>query len=465
MSYFSDTFGPLRNADTDRLTIAQMPDGSLPAIRGARAAADQRAAMDTRSERSIAFAACRRAMVGKSRAACDASDAWLTDGLSRYAEAMYAEQSDGVAGLHKALEDFAVGALMYEDTTPISQAEHLQPYSDQYRSIVADKGAMVFHMLRTELGDDAFTALLHDFYKQHDGKTRDDRRFRETGGDESAAAGEGPAARQSAFLLLAVAEFHGRAGIHDRVHRLPHAARDFKVVGKIHQDLDTFRMPVEMRVDTEGNPETKKILVTGTTSPFRDGYVRPAEAERNHHRSEQQPAEIEPAAARARAVARGEGSGRKSANITRRFRNIRRRWTCSRTIRSRISGWARRCSTRRIIRRRRMRFARRWAAISDPKWMEVWSHIYIGKIYDLLGQRERAVNEYSLAQHTSDDTAGAQQEAARYIQKPYSGDDSTPAGGAAASAAPTAPASAPGTSAPAADPSKPTLKRPSPGTP
>ena len=26
------------------------------------------------------------------------ADTWLTDGMSRYAEAMYAEQSDGVAG-------------------------------------------------------------------------------------------------------------------------------------------------------------------------------------------------------------------------------------------------------------------------------------------------------------------------------------------------------------------------------
>jgi tetratricopeptide (TPR) repeat protein len=101
---------------------------------------------------------------------------------------------------------------------------------------------------------------------------------------------------------------------------------------------------------------------------------------------------------------------------------------------------------------------------ADPKWTEVWSHIYIAKIYDLLGQRERAVNEYSLAQHLGDDTAGAQQEVARYIQKPYTGDDSTPATGAAASAAPSTPASAPAASAPAADPSKPTLKRPSPGT-
>jgi tetratricopeptide (TPR) repeat protein len=67
----------------------------------------------------------------------------------------------------------------------------------------------------------------------------------------------------------------------------------------------------------------------------------------------------------------------------------------------------------------------------DPKWVEVWSHIYIGKIYDLLGQRERAVNEYSLAQHTRDDTASAQDEAARYLQRPYGGADTGPATAAA----------------------------------
>ena len=72
------------------------------------------------------------------------SDTWITDGLTRYSEALYAEQSDGIAGLHKALEDFAVGALMYEDTTPISQAGALGPLFRRVLSIVADKGAMVF---------------------------------------------------------------------------------------------------------------------------------------------------------------------------------------------------------------------------------------------------------------------------------------------------------------------------------
>src|SRR5882724_13626403 len=44
--------------------------------------------------------------------------------------------------------------------------------------------------------------------------------------------------------------------------------KGFRVVGKINQDLDTFRMPVDLRIETEGNPEDKRIEVTGTSSEF-----------------------------------------------------------------------------------------------------------------------------------------------------------------------------------------------------
>ena len=54
------------------------------------------------------------------------------------------------------------------------------------------------------------------------------------------------------------------------------------------------------------------------------------------------------------------------------------------------------------------------------KWTEVWSHIYLGKIFDLLGQRERAVNEYSKAKQTNDDTGNAQEVAETFLKKPYS---------------------------------------------
>jgi tetratricopeptide (TPR) repeat protein len=55
----------------------------------------------------------------------------------------------------------------------------------------------------------------------------------------------------------------------------------------------------------------------------------------------------------------------------------------------------------------------------DPKWTEVWAHINLGKIFDVSGQRERAVNEYNLAIRTKDNTQGAQDEATRYLKTPY----------------------------------------------
>jgi tetratricopeptide (TPR) repeat protein len=55
----------------------------------------------------------------------------------------------------------------------------------------------------------------------------------------------------------------------------------------------------------------------------------------------------------------------------------------------------------------------------EPRWTEVWSHIQIGKIFDVTGQRDRAVNEYRLAVQTNDNTQGAVNEARLYLQKPY----------------------------------------------
>src|SRR5260370_17879910 len=44
--------------------------------------------------------------------------------------------------------------------------------------------------------------------------------------------------------------------------------KGFRIVGAITQDLDLFRMPVDLRVDTDGKTEEKRIEVVGTDSPF-----------------------------------------------------------------------------------------------------------------------------------------------------------------------------------------------------
>ena len=57
-----------------------------------------------------------------------------------------------------------------------------------------------------------------------------------------------------------------------------------------------------------------------------------------------------------------------------------------------------------------------------PKWVEVWAHVNLGKIFDTTGQRDRALNEYRLAMRTGDNTRGAQDEAAKYTREPYKRD-------------------------------------------
>jgi tetratricopeptide (TPR) repeat protein len=55
----------------------------------------------------------------------------------------------------------------------------------------------------------------------------------------------------------------------------------------------------------------------------------------------------------------------------------------------------------------------------QPRWIEVWAHVNLGKIFDMTGQRERAINEYHQAQRTKDNTRGALDEAELYLSIPY----------------------------------------------
>jgi len=53
-------------------------------------------------------------------------DWWITDGFSRYSEAMYVENAAGAAGLEEAVKDMSVGALAY-DNVPLSSASNSTP--------------------------------------------------------------------------------------------------------------------------------------------------------------------------------------------------------------------------------------------------------------------------------------------------------------------------------------------------
>jgi hypothetical protein len=59
------------------------------------------------------------------------------------------------------------------------------------------------------------------------------------------------------------------------------------------------------------------------------------------------------------------------------------------------------------------------AGDGNPVWTKVWSHIQIGKIFDVTGQRERAVAQYQLALQTGDNTVGAINQARELLEHPF----------------------------------------------
>ena len=415
---FSDMFGPLHDAD---VTVAQLPDGTLRDFSGPGLVLLSKRIWDPKgSDRTIARLVASQ-WWGNAVLPASPGDVWISDGLARYCEALYAEQNAGREAGLKAVDEFAVGALMGEDAAPVAQAARLAPYSSDYRSVVMNKGAMIFHMIRAQMGDVPFKSLLHDFYAKYDGKsaTIDDfANLAQKRAEASVKPGETPPQLRSFF-----AQWLNSTGVPDFTleYVVYRTKQGFRVVGKIKQPLDTFSMPVDIRIDTEGNPETKTVDVVGTESSFTvETFGRPKPGG----------IKIDPNnvilkgsnSLRARAaIARGEElaeQGRYYDAVSQYQRALSIQ--PNRPLANFRMGEA--FFYQKNYQAAANAFRESLQTVPEPpeKWTEVWSHIYLGKIFDLLGQRERAVNEYSKARQTNDDTGNAQATAESFLKKPYS---------------------------------------------
>src|ERR1700726_597284 len=452
---FSDMFGPLPRPE---FTVAQLPDGTLRDFAGPGLLLLSKRVWDPRaSDRTMARLVASQ-WWGNAVLPASPGDVWISDGLARYSEALYAEQNAGKEAGLKAVDEFAVGALMYEDAAPIAQAVRLLPYFSDYRSVVMNKGAMIFHMVRAQMGDVAFKSLLHDFYFKYAEKSASIENFEALAQQHAQAAakpGEAPPDLRGFF-----AQWLNSTGVPDFTieYVIYRTHQGFRVVGKIKQPLDTFRMPVELRIDTEGNPEVKTIDVIGTESGFTvETFGRP----------EPGGIKIDPnnvilkgsSTLRSRAaIARGEElaeQGRYYDAIGQYQRALSIQ--PNRPLANFRMGEAFFYQKNYQAAANAFREALQTVPEPSEKWSEVWSHIYLGKIFDMLGQRERAVNEYSKAKQTNDDTGGAQQVAEGFLKKAYS------EGGTSVATPPAGQTAKPAVAIPApASGEKPVLKKPNP---
>jgi aminopeptidase N len=245
---FSDLFGELPDPD---LTVIQLPDGTLRDFAAPGVVMLSHRLWDPKfSDRTLSRLVASQ-WWGNQVLAASPGDVWLSDGLARYSEELYAEQAIGKEAGMRAIDEFAVGALMYEDSAPVAQSARLAPYSGEYRSVVMNKGAMLFHMLRAEMGDLAFKTLLRQFYAKYKGKTATIADFQNL-----AFAVEGAAAKpgtEPPNLQGFFAQWLNSTGIPEFTleYVVYRTRKGFRIIGKVKQPIDTFSMPMQLRIDQD----------------------------------------------------------------------------------------------------------------------------------------------------------------------------------------------------------------------
>jgi tetratricopeptide (TPR) repeat protein len=331
---------------------------------------------------------------------------WLTNGLAAYSELLWTEHAAGAGGMESQMHDVMVEALTI-DNVPIIQAARLEDYSPELWALTGSKGAAVMNMLRYVMGDDKFFRALKQYAQNFSWKSALTDDFRKIASDVSG--------QDLGYFFIQWIESSG-APEFKLDYTIYRTQKGFRVMGKIAQDLDTFRMPVVLKIETEGNPEEKKVDVVGTSSEFSvDTFGKPKNVV------------IDPGEQVLRysidvrvavAIRRGEQFAELN-EFGEALKEYQKALETNRT--SSLAHY--RIAEVFFLQNNYQSAANEFREVLNgdllPKWTEVWAHIHLGMIFDITGQRERAVNEYNLAVRTKDNTQNAQEEAGKYLKTPY----------------------------------------------
>ena len=335
-------------------------------------------------------------------------DAWLQDGFATYGALRYVEtvHPDRFAA---ALSREAVQALKYEKKSPVIKGLDLGMGSPQYNSIVGSKGAWVLYMLGQLVGKKKFDGLLKQWYGQK--------------ADQSATTSEFVQFVQEAteedyrWFFTQWVESVGIPEFRTDYTIFKLREGGFKIRGQISQNLDLFKMPVEITIETKGEEEKKELLVNGKMTTFLfNTESMPIRLKVDPEGKILLDSELRRMAVQ---VALGDEYKLKGE-----FGEAIRAYEKAATLDSRSSLAHFRLGE---VFFEQHNYSSAANSFRDglngdlkPQWVETWIHIYLGKIYDVLGERQRALAEYQKAVNSKIDYNGAQAEAQKYQKQPYS---------------------------------------------
>jgi aminopeptidase N len=335
------------------------------------------------------------------------SDAWLVDGMAQFAGLLYFEQTLSPAESQEHVNKALVKALSYEGNSSIRAAGNLDRESPEYRSLIEYKGAFVLRMLRWVVSNETFDKLLSRYVQQFQNTPASTDAFEKL--TNEVAGGDLGYFFEQWLNGSGVPEFK----VEYTVFRMKDG---YKVLGQVKQDLDLFKMPVEFQIQTDGDPEYARVEVVGESSEFEVKTERKPKAVVTDPR--ERILRMSPDIRIAVLINRGEelaNDGKYNDAIDQFQKAV--------DVDSHNSLALFRMGESLFelgnLQAASGMFQEALNGDLKPKWVEVWAYINRGKIFDIRGQRERAVTEYQKASNTGDDSYGAQGEAGKYVKEPF----------------------------------------------
>ena len=149
------------------LNVVELPDDTLPAVWAPELAAIQGSRVGDKSGIRLLANTIAHQWWGSEVSPRTLNDAWITNGMARYGELMYVEEESGKSA-HARRRCRTWPPERWPTTRFRCRAPAAcSPFSPEFQSMTLEKGAMIFHMLRWEIGDKAFLATLKGALSQY----------------------------------------------------------------------------------------------------------------------------------------------------------------------------------------------------------------------------------------------------------------------------------------------------------
>ncbi len=411
LEFYTSRFGAADNAG--KLVVAQIDDESLDTYSGhgmmflsSKFFGNTPLNANERLERETAYQWWGQTVGLKSF-----DDAWLSQGLAEYSALELRESRANSTQMEEMNRELLERALTFEQTASLVRAPAtLDDQSSAYQYIVFYKGSAVFRLLRETMGRDKFNQMLKSYLTQFRGKNASIDDF-----ETFASQANGAPLR---YFFARWVEGTGVPEFKSDYQIIRTRAGKFIARGTVSQNYDNLRLPVDVRLRSEGdgNNQTQTLKVEESSEDFNlTSSGKPLEVV------------IDPSYKllridddlRVSAIARRGIEQYKEGN----YAEAQQQFEAALKL-DRSNSWVYYNLGLLLLEQRNYdlavdNFKATLSGNLRPSWLQVWANVKMGNAYDSKGDRTRAVAAYKRAENLGDNYDDAQTAVKKYLAAPF----------------------------------------------